>query len=266
MLGLPALSRHLPFCMPCLFDYEIHERFLSSVSRSRLIAFFTLVASTTAAAQAPNPADWGNLARYRAANDSLSPPKKGERRVVFIGDSITDSWAPFFPTLFPGKPYIGRGISGQTTPQILVRFRQDVVALQPRVVVILAGTNDIAGNTGPSTPEMILDNLRSMTEIAQANGIRVVLASVLPAKQFSWKKELQPSPIIQDLNAKIQRYARSAGAGYLDYYSPLADSLGGLKSELGKDSVHPNLAGYSVMAPLAEKAILKALKTPLKAR
>lgn len=227
----------------------------------RTCLFAMVTFASTAAAQAPNPSDWPNLTRYYAANDSLTAPQKGERRVVFIGDSITDSWAPFFPALFPRKSYIGRGISGQTTPQILVRFRQDVVALKPRVVVILAGTNDIAGNTGPSTPQMIMDNLASMTEIAQSNGIRVVLASVLPAKQFSWKKELAPAPLIIDLNSRIRRYASRVGAVYLDYHSAMIDSAGGLRAELGKDAVHPNRAGYSVMAQLAERAIFKALKT-----
>jgi lysophospholipase L1-like esterase len=226
----------------------------------------TFAASATVYGQASPPGDWANLVRYRAADDSIGAPRRGENRVVFIGDSITDSWAPFFPTLFPGKPYIGRGISGQTTPQILLRFRQDVVALKPKVVVILAGTNDIAGNTGPSTLEMIEDNLKSMTEIAQANGIRVVLSSVLPASRFSWKKDLEPAPKIIELNSRIRRYAARAGAVYLDYHSALADSAGGLKSGLGKDAVHPNLEGYSVMAPLAERAIAKALKTPLKTR
>ena len=229
-----------------------------------LVASLAVVSG--AAAQASPPGDWANLARYRAANDSVGPRAPGENRVVFIGDSITDSWAPLFPTLFSGKPYIGRGISGQTTPQILLRLRQDVVALKPKVVVILAGTNDIAGNTGPSSLEMIQDNIASMTDIAQANGIRVVISSVLPARQFSWKKELQPAPKIIELNARLRRYASRVGAVYLDYHSALADSAGGLKAELGKDGVHPNFAGYSMMAPLAEKAIQKALKAPPKRR
>jgi hypothetical protein len=146
---------------------------------SAVIALAAALAFSPLSAQATT--DWGNLQRYRQANAALAPPKPNEQRVVFMGNSITESWAPLFAQLFPGKPYVGRGISGQTTPQMLVRFRQDVIALKPAVVVILAGTNDIAGNTGPSTLEMIEDNLASMTEIAQANRIRVVLASVLPA-------------------------------------------------------------------------------------
>ena len=233
---------------------------------TKRLTILMLAVSTSAFAQQSPAGDWPNLARYRSANDSLGNPAKGERRVVFIGDSITESWAPYFPALFPGKRYIGRGISGQTSPQILLRFRQDVVALRPRAVVILAGTNDIAGNTGPSSLKMIQDNLASMTEIAQANGIRVVLASVLPARQFAWKKELQPAPQIIELNSWIRRYAARVGAVYLDYHTSLADAEGGLRPEFGKDAVHPNLAGYSVMAPLAERAIAKALRSPAKRR
>lgn len=204
--------------------------------------------------------DWANLSRYRAANDSLPAPRPGEDRVVYIGDSITESWAGSFPAHFPGKPYIGRGISGQTTPQILVRFRQDVVALKPKVVVILAGTNDIAGNTGPSTLAMIQDNLGSMAEIARANGIRVVLSSVLPVYDYPWKRGLAPAPKIAALNSWIRRYSAETGAVYLDYHSAMVDAHGGLRAELTKDGVHPNAVGYAIMAPLAEAAIAKALR------
>jgi lysophospholipase L1-like esterase len=206
--------------------------------------------------------DWANLQRYRQANDSLPPPAAGERRVVFMGNSITDGWARFFPQMFPGKPYVGRGISGQTTPQMLVRFRQDVIALKPAVVVILAGTNDIAGNTGPSTLEMIEDNLSSMTELARANGIRVVLSSVLPVYDYPWRPGLQPAPKIAALNTWMRAYAARVGAVYLDYYSAMADERQGLKSDLTRDGVHPTEAGYRVMAPLAEKAITEALRRP----
>ena len=205
--------------------------------------------------------DWANLARYRDANAKLPPPAPGESRVVFMGNSITDSWAPLFDSLFPGKPYIGRGISGQTTPQMLVRFRQDVIALQPKVVVILAGTNDIAGNTGPSTLEMIEENLTSMTEIAQANGIRVVLASVLPVYDYPWRPGLSPAQKIVDLNRWIKGYAESHHAVYLDFHSAMADSRQGLPPELSGDGVHPNNAGYRIMAPLTERAIEQALST-----
>ncbi len=203
--------------------------------------------------------DWPNLQRYRQANDSLRAPAANERRVVFMGNSITDSWAKFFPQMFPGKPYVGRGISGQTTPQMLVRFRQDVIALEPAVVVILAGTNDIAGNTGPSTLEMIEDNLMSMTELARANGIRVVLSSVLPVFDYPWKRGLEPAPKIVALNAWIKSYAARVGAVYLDYHSAMADERQGLRADLTTDGVHPNEAGYRIMAPLAERAIAQAL-------
>lgn len=203
--------------------------------------------------------DWAGLRRYRDANAALAAPAPGERRVVFYGNSITDAWAPYFPALFPGKPYIGRGISGQTTPQMLVRFHQDVVALQPAVVVILAGTNDIAGNTGPSTLAMIEDNLMAMTEIARAHHIRVVLASVLPVYDYPWKRGLEPAPKIVALNAWMKAYATEVGESYLDYHSAMADARGGLPAATSSDGVHPNAAGYAIMAPLAEAAIARAL-------
>ena len=205
--------------------------------------------------------DWAELARYRDANVQLGAPRAGEQRVVFMGNSITDAWAQYFDSMFPGKPYVGRGISGQTTPQMLVRFRQDVIALKPAVVVILAGTNDIAGNTGPSTLEMIEGNLASMTELAQANGIRVVLSSVLPVFDYPWKPGLEPAPKIVALNAWIRNYATAHGAIYLDYYTAVADERGGMRSNLSTDGVHPNEAGYRVMAPLAEQAIARALRS-----
>jgi lysophospholipase L1-like esterase len=164
--------------------------------------------------------------------------------------------------MFPGKPYVGRGISGQTTPQLLVRFRRDVIALRPAVVVILAGTNDIAGSTGPTTLEDIEDNLASMTELGQANGIRVVLSSVLPAYAYPWRPELTPAPQIVALNARLRSYAESHGAVFLDYHSAMADARQGLPPSLSDDGVHPNDAGYRVMAPLAEAAIAQALEGP----
>jgi lysophospholipase L1-like esterase len=204
--------------------------------------------------------DFANLARYRAANATLPAPATGEQRVVFMGNSITEGWVRHFPSHFPGKPYVGRGISGQTTPQMVLRMHADVVALRPAVVVILAGTNDIAGNTGPSTLEMIEDNIRAMTEIAQANRIRVVLCSVLPAFDYPWKPELQPAPKIVALNAWIRSYAASVGAAFVDYHSAMRDSRDGLRAELGGDGVHPNDAGYRIMAPLVEAGITAALQ------
>ena len=206
--------------------------------------------------------DWAGLRRYRVANASLGSPAAGENRVVFYGNSITDGWARHFPAMFPGKPYIGRGISGQTTPQMLVRFRQDVVALQPKAVVILAGTNDIAGNTGPSTLQMIEDNFMSMVQIAKAHHIRVVLSSVLPVYDYPWKPGLQPAPKIIALNAWMKQYASDVGETYLDYHTVMADARGGLPPTLASDGVHPNDAGYRIMAPLAEAAITRALSQP----
>jgi lysophospholipase L1-like esterase len=225
----------------------------------------TPVPAPAAAAPAPSPEetrlhnDWAFLAKYRQANAQLSPPAAGENRVVFYGNSITEGWAPLFATQFPGKPYIGRGISGQTTPQMLVRFRQDVIALQPKVVVILAGTNDIAGNTGPSTVGMIEDNLASMAELAKANGIRVVMSSILPVYDYPWRPGLHPVPTIAAVNSWMRDYAASHGAVYLDYFTAMADERQGMKASLSGDGVHPNEAGYRVMAPMAERAIAEAL-------
>jgi lysophospholipase L1-like esterase len=218
-----------------------------------------LGASSRSVAQT-SQTDWAALARYQSANAQLGPPKAGERRVVFMGNSITQGWAPLFDSLFPGKPYVGRGISGQTTPQMLVRFRQDVIALKPQVVVILGGTNDIAGNTGPSTLEMIEDNLASMTELAKANGIRVVIVSVLPAADYPWKRGIEPAPKIIALNAWLKQYAASAGAVYLDLHSAMDDGHGGMRPELSGDGVHPNAVGYALMAKLTAPAIEQALK------
>jgi peptidyl-dipeptidase Dcp len=208
--------------------------------------------------QQPTPPDWAQLARYRTADEAM--PAMVDGRVVFFGDSITDAWTANGGKFFPGKPYINRGISGQTTPQMLVRFRQDVVDLHPDSVVILAGTNDIAGNTGPSSLVMIEDNLRSMAEIAKANGIRVILASVLPAADYPWRRGLEPAPKIRDLNAWIKSYCAQTGLTYLDYYTAMAAPNGGMKPGISLDGVHPNAAGYAIMEPLAEQAIEATLQ------
>lgn len=204
-------------------------------------------------------ADWAQLDRYRAANAALPAPAAGEKRVVFYGDSITDAWARHTDEFFPGKGYIGRGISGQTTPQMLVRFEQDVVHLKPAVVVILAGTNDIAGNTGPSTPEMIEDNFVSMLAIAKASNIRMVIASILPADHYAWRPEIKPAEKIRDMNRRLKALCDREGLVYLDYYTPMANATGGLDPELATDGVHPTAKGYAMMSPLAEKAIAQAL-------
>ncbi len=185
----------------------------------------------------------------------MAAPAAGEQRVVFMGNSITQGWVGFCPEFFNGRPYINRGIGGQTTPQMLIRFRQDVVALQPKVVVILAGTNDIAGNTGPSTLEMIEDNLASMAEIARANDIKVALCSVLPVYDYPWRKGLEPSQKIVDLNRWMQEYAKQKGHTYVDYYTALADEKGAFIADYTYDGVHPNKTGYEVMQPIIEKAL-----------
>jgi lysophospholipase L1-like esterase len=204
--------------------------------------------------------DWPNLSRYRDQNAKLPPLGSAEERVVFMGDSITDAWGRERGTFFPGKPYVNRGISGQTTPQMLVRFRPDVIALKPRGVVILAGTNDIAGNTGPETLEDIEGNLASMAQLAQANGIRVVFASVMPVCDYiqPQTERRQPAKIVA-LNAWIKTYSAANGATYVDYYSAMVDPNGMLKKELTFDGLHPNDAGYDVMGPLTLKAITTAL-------
>ena len=202
--------------------------------------------------------DFGWLAKFKEADLALGPPAAGEKRVVFMGDSITEGWK--IEESFPGKPYINRGISGQTTPQMLVRFRQDVIALKPSAVVILAGINDIAGNTGPETLEEIEDNLASMAEVAAANHIRVVLCSVTPAFDFPWSPGLAPAAKVVTLNAWIKAFAAEKGYVYVDYYSAMKDERGGLPATLSRDGVHPLPAGYAIMTPLVEAGIDKALK------
>ena len=203
--------------------------------------------------------DFADMARFRDADRELAPPAPGENRVVFMGDSITEGWD--LARSFPGKPYINRGISGQTSPQMLIRFRQDVIDLKPKVVVILAGTNDIAGNTGPMTLRQSEDNLASMAQLARANGIRVVLCSVLPSVRFPWRPQVKnAAPKIADLDQWIKPYAAQHHYVYVDYYSKMKDAVGGLPKNLSHDGVHPLPAGYAIMAPLAQAGIEKALK------
>jgi lysophospholipase L1-like esterase len=200
--------------------------------------------------------DWANLARYRQENSLLPSSGATEGRVVFMGDSITDAWGRSRGVFFPGKPYINRGISGQTTPQMLIRFRPDVIALKPKTVVILAGTNDLAGNTGPESLEDIEDNLQSMAELAKANGIKVVLSSVMPVCDYiKPQTERRPPEKIVTLNAWIRGYCASNHLTYLDYYSALIDDHKMFRKELTFDGLHPNDAGYAVMSPLAAQAI-----------
>ncbi len=204
--------------------------------------------------------DWPNLARYRDENAKLTVPAANEDRVVFMGNSITDGWIKVVPEFFAGRPYIDRGISGQTTPQMLIRFRQDVIDLKPKLVVILAGTNDIAGNTGPSTLEMIEDNLTSMAALAKQANIKVILSSVLPVYDYPWKPGLQPADKIITLNKWIKNYAQEHDFLYLDYFSSMVDNRNGMKAEYSQDGVHPNAAGYKVMGDLADKIIAVVLQ------
>jgi lysophospholipase L1-like esterase len=217
--------------------------------------------------------DFGELARYRDANAALKPPASGESRVVFFGDSITDMWK--LDESFPGKPYINRGIGGQTTPQMLVRFRKDVINLQPKVVVILAGTNDIAGNTGPMRLEDIEANFASLVELARAHDIKLIFSSILPVHNYTPQSQdlfAQRSPTkILELNRWLKNFcAMSSSTGrsnnclYLDYFTAMADDKGYLKKDLAEDGLHPNAAGYKIMAPVAEAAIEKALAEPAK--
>lgn len=203
--------------------------------------------------------DWANLNRFKNLNVKIGLPKEGEKRVVFMGNSITEGWGNIMPAFFEGRPYFNRGISGQTTPQMLLRFRQDVINLKPVAVVILAGTNDIAGNTGPATLEEIAGNIYSMAELAKENGIKVIFSSVLPAFDYPWKPGLNPAEKIFKLNIMLKAYADKNGLGYIDYYTSMVDERKGLKKEYSEDGVHPNAAGYKVMAPLADEAISKAL-------
>lgn len=220
-------------------------------------------ALATVAGQDTRLRDWANLGRYREANRTAKAAD-----VVFMGDSITDFWQqPRFGGFFPGKNYADRGISAQTTPQMLIRFRPDVIALKPKAVVILAGTNDIAGNTGPMTDEEIQNNLASMSELAKANGVRVVLASILPVSQYHVANATvvpqttrRPMARIQAINAWMKSYTAANKHIYLDYYSAMLDDKGLLRAEFSEDDLHPNAAGYAVMRPLAEAAIAQALK------
>lgn len=204
--------------------------------------------------------DWANLKQFQEANTQVNTTEIEANRVVFMGNSITIGWLNTRPDFFEGKPYINRGISGQTTPQMLVRFRQDVIDLKPKVVVILAGTNDIAGNTGPSTIEMIVDNIKNMAELAHSNDIKVILSSTLPVFDYPWKPGLKPAQKIIALNSLLKAYAKEQGHVYLDYFSAMADERNGLPKKYAEDEVHPTLEGYKIMEPLVEAAIDKALK------
>ena len=206
--------------------------------------------------------DWPNLEKYQTANAELAAPTDGENRVVFMGNSITEMWKDANPDFFEENPYVNRGIGGQTTPQMLLRFRQDVIDLHPKAVVILAGTNDIAGNTGPMTLEQIHDNILSMVELAKANGIKPIVCSVLPAFDYPWRPGLQPNIKIPKLNNMLKAMAESQGVMYLDYFSEMADDRNGLPSALTTDEVHVTKEGYSVMERMVKNAIEQTLGQP----
>jgi len=234
---------------------------LNSCLSGFLLLGGTLLLTTAARAQAP-VADWAKLARYADANQQLPAPTATRPRVVLMGNSITDFWPKTDSAFFASKTYeyVGRGISGQVSGQMLLRLWPDVLALQPKVVVILSGANDIAENGGPYSPEATLHNIMAMAELARAHGIRVVLCSVLPAYDFWWRKDLQPAPKIIALNQQIKAYADQQRLVYLDYHAAMADARQGLPAALAPDGVHPNLAGYRVMEPLLLRATAEALR------
>jgi lysophospholipase L1-like esterase len=268
---------------------RLTAQLLAAPARSAGVRLFlrnvvaAIVACSCAHAQSPSPAavaraeqrrdewrkarlrvymdDFGELKRFRAANEKLAPPAAGEKRVVFFGDSITEAWS--LAKYFPGKPYVNRGIGGQTTSQLLVRFQQDVVSLRPAAVVILAGTNDIAGNTGPITLEGIQANFATLAELARVHGIRVVLSSIIPVHNYTPASELtfplRPPDKIAALNKWLAGYCAANSCTYLDYAAAMSDERGLLKRELADDGLHPGPAGFAIMAPLAQQAITQAL-------
>ena len=205
--------------------------------------------------------DWPNLERYKNQNFALASPQENEKRVVFMGDSITEEWSKLYPYYFEKRSYINRGIGGQTTPQMLIRFKQDVVDLKPSVVVILAGTNDIAGNTGPSNVKMITDNIFSMATIAESHGIKVVLSSILPVYKYEWSPEIiDPPSTIDAVNEKLKKHAEVNEFEYLDYFTEMVDDKKGLKQELTTDGVHLNEKGYILMSSIAERKLKSILR------
>lgn len=203
--------------------------------------------------------DWADLHHYAAKNAALPVPARGEKRVIFLGSSIFERWSVLMPEFFNNKNYVNRGISGQIAPQLLIRFRQDVIDLKPKAVIILAGSNDIAGNRGHVTMETIIDNIKSMTELAKRNHIKVILCDYLPVFDYPWRKGIEPAEKIIALNKQIENYAKKKHLVLLDYFTPLVDNRNGQKAELTLDGVHPNAAGYRIMAEATEAAIKKTL-------
>lgn len=240
-------------CVKFVLKSEIgaaNRRLPPIIFKIRILARLTTDMGNSIKAQ-----DWPNLNKHKKANAVLAEPETNENRIVLMGDSITEFWGTIHPEFFGGKPYINRGISGQTSPQMLLRFRADVISLKPSVVVILAGVNDIAGNTGPLTLEQTTDNIFSMVELAEANNVKVILCSVLPASDFPWKPSQEPADKIIALNALLTDYANANAIPFVDYHTAMADDRNGLPLAYSNDGVHPNKTGYQLMAPLLEKAI-----------
>jgi len=224
-----------------------------------ILPFFIFISMNGLSQDEQLKADWANLKRYAKENADLKPVTKGEHRIVFMGNSITESWKVKDEAFFSDRGYIDRGISGQTTPQMLLRFSADVIALKPSVVVILAGINDIAENTGPIPLTETYGNIVAMAKLAKRNKIKVVVSSVLPANAFPWRPQIKPAEKIISLNAMLKAYCKTQAIVYLDYYSSMVDDAKGLDKKYTEDGVHPTLAGYKVMEPLVEMAIKKAL-------
>ena len=222
--------------------------------------FFMALISLLSLDASSQDKDWANLAKYAGDNKKLGAPAPGEKRVVFMGNSITEGWKIMDSAFFAGRPYIDRGISGQTTPQMLIRFRPDVIELKPAAVVILAGINDIAENTGPITLEAIFGNIVSMVQLAKANNIKVVMCSVLPANRFPWRPSILPAQKVIALNKMLLNYALQNKIVYVDYYSVMVDDQQGLPKKYAEDGIHPTLEGYKVMEGLVEEGIKKAMK------
>lgn len=224
------------------------------------LVFIALVFLTSKIYSQEMKTDWANISKYSNENQNLPVPSKDEKRVVFMGNSITEGWKMSSPEFFSQNNYINRGISGQTTSQMLVRFRPDVIALKPKLVVILAGINDIAQNNGPIELKDVFGNIVSIAELAKINNIKVILSSVLPANDFSWKKGMEPAEKVIQLNSMLEKYASENKIPFVNYYPKMVDSKKGLDKKYTNDGVHPTLAGYKLMEPILQEAILKALK------
>jgi len=257
--ALMARPDHLPAVLLITLFHHILTYMLSSQS-TQLNWLFLVALLALLLTGVVFPQSRAELNHYKAANEQLGEPVPGEHRVVFMGNSITESWPKLTPDFFLRKAYICRGISGQTTSQMLLRFRQDVIDLKPDLVIILAGTNDIAENNGPISLPDILDNIRSMTRLARANNIKVILASILPVATYPWRPELHPAEKVVALNKLIKQYATEEDIIYLDYHTSMVDRKGGLTSEFTNDGVHPNAAGYRHMNPITTENITTALR------